>query len=102
MDIYTPRLLAAGVRAMIGKGSRSQEVREVIQKYKAIYFATTGGAGALLARAIKQAKIIAYEDLEAGAIFRLEVEGFPAIVANDIFGGDLFEQGKREYQRERK
>ena len=102
MDIYTPRLLAAGVRAMIGKGSRSPEIREAIQKYKAVYFATIGGAGALLARAIKQAEVIAYEDIGAGAIFRLEVEGFPAIVANDIYGGDLFEQGKREYQRERK
>jgi len=102
MDIYTPRLLAAGVRAMIGKGSRSPEVREAIQKYKAVYLATIGGAGALLARAIKQAEAIAYEDMVTGAIFRLEVEGFPAIVANDIYGGDLFEQGKREYQRERK
>ena len=102
MDIYTPRLLAAGVRAMIGKGSRSPEVRQAIQKYKAVYFATIGGAGALLARAIKQAEVIAYEDMVTGAIFRLEVEGFPAIVANDIYGGDLFEQGKREYQRERK
>ena len=101
MDIYTPRLLAAGGRAMIGKGSRSQEVREAIQKHKAVYFATIGGAGALLARAIKQAEVIAYEDMGTGAIFRLEVEGFPAIVANDIYGGDLFEQGKREYQRER-
>lgn len=102
MDIYTPRLLAAGVSAMIGKGNRSNEVREAIQKYKAVYFATIGGAGALLARAIKQVKVIAYKDLGTGAIFRLEVEGFPAIVANDIYGGDLFEQGKREYQRERK
>jgi len=102
MDSYTPRLLAAGVRAMIGKGSRSPEVRQAIQKHKAVYFATIGGAGALLARAIKQAEVIAYEDIGAGAIFRLEVEGFPAIVANDIYGGDLFEQGKREYQRERK
>ena len=102
MDIYTPRLLAAGVRAMIGKGSRSPEVRKAIPKYKAVYFATIGGAGALLARAIKQAEVIAYEDMGTGAIFRLEVESFPAIVANDIYGGDLFEQGKREYQRERK
>jgi fumarate hydratase subunit beta len=102
MDIYTPRLLAAGVRATIGKGSRSPEVREAIQRYKAIYLATIGGAGALLARAIKQAEVIAYEDMGTGAIFQLEVEGFPAIVANDIYGGDLFEQGKREYQRERK
>ena len=78
MDIYTPRLIVAGIRAMIGKGSRSPEVREAIQKYKAVYLATIGGAGALLARAIKQAEVIAYEDMVTGAIFRLEVEGFPA------------------------
>ncbi|GAI44587.1 unnamed protein product, partial [marine sediment metagenome] len=99
MDIYTPRLIAAGIRAMIGKGSRSPEVREAIRKYKAVYLVTTGGAGALLARAIRQAEVIAYEDLGAEAILRLNVEGFPAIVANDIYGEDLFEQGKAKYQR---
>jgi fumarate hydratase subunit beta len=102
MDSYTPRLLAAGIRAMMGKGSRSPEVRAAILKYEAVYLATIGGAGALLTRAIKRAEVIGYEDLGTGAIFRLEVENFPAIVANDIYGGDLFEQGKREYQRERK
>ena len=99
MDIYTPRLIAAGIRAMIGKGNRSLPVREAIQKYKAIYFATIGGAGALLAKAIKQVEIIAYEDLGPEAIRQLYVENFPAIVANDIYGGDLFEQGKIRYQR---
>ena len=99
MDIYTPRLIAAGIRAMIGKGSRSPEVREAIKRYKAIYFATIGGAGALLHRAIKQAEVIAYEDLGTEAILRLNVENFPAIVANDIYGEDLFEQGKAKYQR---
>lgn len=99
MDIYTPRLIAAGIRAMIGKGSRSPEVKEATKKYKAVYFATIGGAGALLARAIKRAEIIAYEDLGAEAILRLKVEDFPAIVANDIYGEDLFEQGKAKYQR---
>lgn len=84
---------------MIGKGSRSPEVRKAIKKYKAVYFATTGGAGALLAKAIKKAEVIAYEDLGAEAILRLEVENFPAIVANDIYGGDLFEQEKAKYQR---
>jgi len=99
MDIYTPRLLAAGIRAMIGKGKRSPEVKEAIQKYKAVYFASIGGAGALLHKSIKQAKVIAYEDLGAEAIFRLNVENFPAIVANDIYREDLFEQGKAKYQR---
>jgi len=100
MDIYTPRLIAAGIRAMIGKGSRSPAVKETIKKYKAVYFATIGGAGALLAKSIKQAEVIAYEDLGTGAILRLNVDNLPAIVANDIYGGDLFEQGKGKYRRE--
>lgn len=98
MDSYTPPLLAAGLRAMIGKGGRSVEVIEAIKKHKAIYFATIGGAGALLAKAVKKAELIAYEDLGAEAILRLEVSDFPAIVAVDIYGGDLFEQGKAKYQ----
>lgn len=99
MDIYTPRLIAAGIRAMIGKGNRSSAVKEAIKKYKAVYFATIGGAGALLAKSIKQVEVIAYEDLGAEAILRLNVEDFPAIVANDIYGEDLFDQGKARYQR---
>ena len=99
MDIYTPRLIAAGIRAMIGKGNRSQQVREAIKKHKAVYLATIGGAGALLAKSIEQAEVIAYEDLGAEAILRLTVEGFPAIVANDIYGKDLFEQGRYKYRR---
>ena len=99
MDTYTPRLIAAGLRAMIGKGSRSPEVKDAIRKYKAVYFTTIGGAGALLAKSIKQVEVIAYEDLGAEAILRLNVENFPAIVANDIYGEDLFEQGKAKYHR---
>jgi len=99
MDIYTPRLIAAGIRAMIGKGNRSPAVKEAIKKYKAVYFATIGGAGALLAKSIKQVEVIAYEDLGTEAILRLNVENFPAIVANDIYGEDLFDQGKARYQR---
>jgi fumarate hydratase subunit beta len=99
MDVYTPRLIAAGIRAMMGKGNRSPEVREAIKKYKAVYFVTIGGAGALLSKSIKQAEVIAYEDLGAEAILRLNVENFPAIVANDIYGQDLFEQGKAKYGR---
>lgn len=101
MDIYTPRLITAGIRAMIGKGSRSPAVREAIKKYRAIYFVTTGGAGALLAKSIKKADVMAYEDLGTEAILRLDVEDFPAIVANDVYGEDLFEQGKTRYQRAR-
>jgi len=99
MDIYTPRLIAAGLRAMIGKGNRSPAVKEAIKKYKAVYFATLGGAGALLAKSIKQVEVIAYEDLGAEAILRLNVDNFPAIVANDVCGEDLFEQGKAKYKR---
>ena len=101
MDIYTPLLLAAGLKAMIGKGSRSTEVKEAIKKYQAVYFVTIGGAGALLSRAIKKAEVIAYPDLAAEAIMRLEVADFPAIVANDIYGGDLFAQGRARYQKEK-
>ena len=99
MDIYTPRLIAAGIKAMIGKGSRSPAVREAIKEHKAVYLVTIGGAGALLAKSITQAEVIAYEDLGAEAILRLNVENFPAIAANDIYGADLFEQGKAKYQR---
>ena len=99
MDTYTPRLIAAGIKAMIGKGSRSPEVKEAIKKYKAVYLATIGGAGALIAKSIKQVEVIAYEDLGTEAIRRLNVQNFPAIVANDIYGEDLFEQGKARYQR---
>ena len=98
MDIYTPRLIAAGLRAMMGKGNRSLEVKEAIKKYKAVYLVTTGGASALIAKSIKQVEVIGYEDLGTEAILRLNVDNFPAIVANDIYGEDLFEQGKARYR----
>lgn len=100
MDMYTPRLLAAGVRAMIGKGGRSPDVIEAIKRYKAVYFVALGGAGALLARAVKQSELVAYEDLGAEAIVRLTVADFPAIVANDIYGNDVFQQGKAKYRKD--
>jgi len=102
MDIYTPRLLRAGLRAIIGKGSRSVEVREALQKYNALYLVATGGAGALLAQAIKKAEVVAYEDLGTEAVHMLTVENFPAIVANDTYGSDLFEQERVKYRREGK
>ena len=98
MDSYALRLLAVGLKGMIGKGNRSQAVKDALQKYKSIYFAAIGGAGALISRSIKKAEVIAYEDLGAEAIRRLEVENFPATVINDIHGGDLYEQGKAKYQ----
>ncbi|MFC1915652.1 Fe-S-containing hydro-lyase [Chloroflexota bacterium] len=102
MDIYTPRLLSTGIRAIIGKGSRSLAVKEAMQKYKAVYFVAIGGVGALLAQSIKKVEVIAYEDLDTEAIRLLTVENFPVIVANDIYGDDLFEQGRAKYRRKEK
>ena len=99
MDVYTPKLLAKGLKATIGKGNRSAEVIESMKKHKAVYFAATGGAAALLAKSVKKAEIVAYEDLGAEAIMRLEVENFPVVVANDIYGNDLFREGVARYER---
>lgn len=99
MDVYSPRLMAAGLKGMIGKGTRSQEVKEAIKKHKAVYLAAIGGAGALISKTIKKAEVAAYEDLGPEAIRRLEVENFPAIVVNDAQGGDLYEEGKAKYSR---
>jgi fumarate hydratase subunit beta len=98
MDAYAVSMLQAGLKGMIGKGSRSQEVKDAIVKYKAVYFAAIGGAGALLSRTIKKAEAIAYEDLGTEAVHRLEVAEFPAVVVNDIYGGDLYQQGKAGYR----
>lgn len=97
MDPYTPRLLEQGLKGMIGKGERSPEVKEALKKHRAVYFAATGGAAALIADSIKEAVVIAYEDLGAEALLKLRVENFPAIVVNDIYGGDAYEEGKRKY-----
>lgn len=98
MDSYAPRLMAEGLKGMIGKGNRSQAVRDAIKEHKAVYFAAIGGAGALISKSIKKAEVIAYEDLGAEAIRRLDVENFPATVIDDIYGSDLYEQGKAKYQ----
>jgi fumarate hydratase subunit beta len=100
MDPFAPRLMEVGLKGMIGKGNRSRPVREAMQKYKAVYFGAIGGAGALIARSIKKAEVIAYDDLGAEALRRLEVEDFPAIVVNDIYGGDAYEDGLKAYNRE--
>ena len=100
MDPYAPILIEHGLKGMIGKGSRSQSVIDAMVKYKAVYFAAIGGAGALLAKSIKASEIVAYEDLGPEAIRKLTVEDFPAVVVNDTFGNDLFEQGVREYRIE--
>lgn len=97
MDAYAPRLMAEGLKGMIGKGNRKQAVKDAMKKNRAVYFAAIGGAGALIAKSIKKAEVIAYEDLGAEAIRVLHVENFPATVINDVYGGDLYEQGKKEY-----
>lgn len=97
MDPYTPALLAAGVRGMIGKGYRSAEVRQAIVDHGAVYFAAVGGSGALLARSIRAAEVIAYDDLGPEAIYRLTVVDFPAIVVNDCHGGDLYGEAAERY-----
>jgi len=97
MDAYAPRLMAEGLKGMIGKGLRTQEVKDAMIKYKAVYFAAIGGAGALISKSIKKAEVIAYDDLGAEALRRLEVENLPATVINDIHGGDLYEEGKKKY-----
>jgi fumarate hydratase subunit beta len=99
MDKYVEQLLKLGLKGMIGKGYRSPQVKELLVKYKAVYFAAVGGVAVLLASAIKSSEVIAYEDLGTEAIRRLVVEDFPVIVANDIYGGDVFEEGRRRFAR---
>jgi fumarate hydratase subunit beta len=100
MDSYSPRLIAEGLKGMIGKGMRSEAVKDAIEKYKAVYFAAIGGAGALISKSIRKSEVIAYEELGAEAVRRLEVKDFPATVINDIYGGDLYEEGKAKYRQE--
>ena len=99
MDVYTPQLLAKGLKGMIGKGGRSDDVKAAIVEHKAVYFAAIGGAAALIAQSIKKAEVIAYEDLGAEAVRRLEVINFPVIVVNDVYGGDLYHEGRSKYRR---
>lgn len=94
MDGYSPRLIAEGLKGMIGKGVRSQSVKDAMKKHEAVYLAAIGGTGALISKSITRSEIIAYEELGAEAVLRLEVNDFPATVINDIYGGDLYEEGK--------
>lgn len=99
MDSFSPRLMMAGLKGMIGKGNRSQAVKDAIQQYQTVYFAAIGGAGALISRSIKKSEVIAYEELGAEAVRRIEVEDFPVTVINDIYGGDLYKEGKAKYHK---
>ena len=97
MDAYSPILIEQGLTGMIGKGKRGPEVVEAMKKHGAVYFGAIGGLGALLSKCIKKAEIVAYEDLGAEAIRRLEVEDFPVVVIIDSEGNNLYESGRKEY-----
>ena len=97
MDAYSPTLIAMGQTGMVGKGKRNAEVIAAMKEYGAVYFGATGGCGALLSKCIKKAEIVAYEDLGAEAIRRLEVEDFPVTVIIDSEGNNLYETGRQAY-----
>jgi fumarate hydratase subunit beta len=99
MDTFTPALLKAGLKGTIGKGYRGQAVKDALQQYRAVYFGSIGGAGAVLSQFVVKAEIVAYADLGTEAIRRLEVAGFPAIVLNDCHGGDLYSTGQKQFAR---
>ncbi|MCH7616969.1 MAG: fumarate hydratase C-terminal domain-containing protein [Chloroflexi bacterium] len=99
MDPFTIPLLEAGLKGAIGKGGRGPEVAKALQDYRAIYFLAVGGAGALLSRHIEAVEVVAYEDLGAEAMRRMQLNGFPVIVCNDVLGGDALLLGKAEWRR---
>jgi fumarate hydratase subunit beta len=100
MDSYAPTLHALGLKGTIGKGARSKEVKEALKKNKAVYLAAVGGAGALISKSIEGSEVVAYPELGPEAIIRLKVKDFPCIVINDMYGGDLYEEGKKKYRIE--
>ena len=99
MDAYAPKLISLGLKGMIGKGKRSQAVKDAIKQFKAVYFGATGGAGALLSKSVVSSEVIAYEDLGPEAVVRLGVIDMPLFVINDIYGNDLYEEGTAQYRR---
>ncbi len=101
MDAYAPQMMSVGARGMIGKGARLQEVVDAIREYEGTYFGAIGGAGALLAKSIKSAELVAYEDLGAEALRRLEVEDMPLVVIIDSQGNNLYEQGREAYLKQK-
>ncbi len=100
MDKYSPILLDAGLKGMIGKGERSQAVIDAMVRNKAVYFASVGGTAVVSAQAVKASRLVAYEDLGAEAIMELTVENFPCFVANDIYGNDIYQIGVSQFRRE--
>jgi fumarate hydratase subunit beta len=99
MDPYSPKLIELGLKGMIGKGNRSQVVIDAMKRFKAVYFGATGGAGALIAKRVKKAEIVAYADLGPEAIRILEIEDFPVTVVNDTKGNDLYQEGIKRYAK---
>lgn len=98
MDVYAPKLIELGLKGMIGKGLRDNNVVEAVKTYKAIYFGAIGGAGALISSCIKKQEVIAFEDLGTEAIRKIEVENLPCVVIIDAKGRDRYEQGREEYE----
>jgi fumarate hydratase subunit beta len=99
MDPYSPLLIERGLRGMVGKGLRSETVLESMREHGCVYFGTVEGTAALLADCVKEAEVVAYEDLGAEAILRLVVEDFPVVVVNDLYGGDLYREGRERWRR---
>ena len=99
MDPYSPSLIKVGLKGMIGKGERGENVVEAMKKYKAVYLAATGGAAALIAKSVVEAEVIAYPELGAEAIRKLKVENFPCIVAQDAYGANLYREGREQYRK---
>jgi fumarate hydratase subunit beta len=100
MDKFTPALLELGLKGTMGKGYRGQAVKDALREHRGVYLGAIGGAGAVLSRHVKKLEIVAYEDLGTEAIRRLEVDAFPAIVINDCHGGDLYQDGQKQFARE--
>ncbi|HSL01611.1 MAG TPA: FumA C-terminus/TtdB family hydratase beta subunit [Rubrobacteraceae bacterium] len=99
MDPYSPLLVERGLKGMVGKGARSEEVRASMKRHGCVYFGAVEGTAALLADRVKEAQVIAYEDLGTEAIRRLVVENFPVVVVNDLYGGDLYREGRERWRR---
>ena len=99
MDSFAPTLHKLGLKGTIGKGERSEQVKDSLKKHKAVYLAAVGGAGALISKSIVESEVIAYPELGPEAIRRVKVEDFPCIVINDMYGGDLYQEGKKQYQK---
>ena len=102
MDAYSPTLISLGLTGMIGKGKRGQEVVDAMKEHGAVYFGAIGGCGALLSKCVKKAEVIAYDDLGAEAIRRMEVEDFPAVVIIDSLGNNLYQTGRADYLAQQK